>query len=163
VKTEASHLPHALPVVSPPNSTEEEAYHGEIYSKGAMIIHSLRGVLGDEVFFPMLKAFASDDRFTYQNKVSTQDFTDFVQKFSGQDLQGFFDLYLLTIDIPTLKVSKKGKGGYLVSLRGIYFQLPLEIQTSEGIQRIWVGSKPTFVSSASPIEVDPKGWIMMNR
>ena len=162
-KEEARHLPHALPVVSPPNSTEEEAYHGEIYSKGAMVMHSLRGVLGDGVFFPMLKAFAADERFTYANLVSTQDFTDFVQAYSGKDLQGFFDLYLYTVDLPKLKVSKKGKNGFMVSLQGIDFQTPLEIQTSEGLQRVEVGAKPTFVSSTSPIAVDPKGWIMMER
>ncbi len=162
-KEEARHLPHALPVVSPPNSTEEEAYHGEIYSKGAMVMHSLRGILGDEVFFPMLKAFAADDRFTYANLVSTSDFTGFVRDFSGQNLQEFFRFYLTTVELPFLKVRKKGKKGYLVSLQGINFQMPLEIQTSEGLQKIPLGTKPTFVASTSPIVVDPKGWIMMER
>jgi aminopeptidase N len=163
VKSEAKNLPHALPVVSPPNSTEEEAYHGEIYSKGAMVMHSLRGILGDEVFFPMLKAFASDDRFTYLNLVSTRDFTEFVQTFSGQSLQGFFDLYLFSTDLPRLKVSKKGKRGYAISLKGIDFTMPVEVQTSEGLIKIPLGPKPTEVSSTSLPIVDPWGWIMMKK
>src|SRR5690606_2225114 len=123
--------------------------------------HSLRGILGDEVFFPMLKAFAADDRFTYANLVSTSDFTGFVRDFSGQNLQEFFRFYLTTVELPFLKVRKKGKKGYLVSLQGINFQMPLEIRTSEGLQKIPLGTKPTFVASTSPIVVDPKGWIMM--
>lgn len=162
-KSEAKNLPHALPVVSPPNSTEEEAYHGEIYSKGAMIIHSLRGVLGDEIFFPMIKAFASDERFTYQNQVSTKDFTDFVQAYSGKDLQGFFDLYLYSTDLPQLKVGKKGKSGYAISLQGIDFEMPVEVQTSEGLIKVNIGPKAAHISSTTPPVVDPNGWIMVKK
>jgi aminopeptidase N len=163
VKSESRNIPHAKPVVGPPNSTEEEAYHPEIYTKGAVIIHSLRGILGDEVFFPMIKAFASDERFTYQNRVSTKDFTEFVQSYSGQDLQGFFDLYLYSTDLPTLKVSKKGKSGYTLALKDIDFEIPVEVQTSEGLQRINLGSKSVDINSTTPPLIDPKGWIMMVR
>src|SRR5690606_29978566 len=161
VRAEGANMPHALPVVSPPNSTEEEAYHGEIYSKGAMIMHSLRGILGDEVFFPMLRAFTADDRWTYTNLVSTKDFADFVQWYSDHDLKGFFDLYLYSTDLPRLKVSKKGKSRYAVSLQGIDFTMPVEVQTSEGLIKIPLGSKATEVSSSTLPLVDPNGWIMM--
>jgi aminopeptidase N len=161
VKSEAKKIPHAKPVVGPVNSTEEEAYHPEIYSKGALVIHSLRGVLGDEVFFPMIKAFASDERFTYQNRVNTKDFTDFVQTYAGQDLEGFFQLYLYSTELPKLKVSKKGKSGYTISLQEIDFTMPVEVQTSEGIQRVLLGPKATEVKSSTPPIVDPNGWIMM--
>lgn len=163
VKSEAKNIPHAKPVVSPANSTEEEAYHPEIYTKGAMVIHSLRGVLGDEAFFPMIKAFASDERFTYQNRVTTKDFTDFVQAYTGQDLEGFFRLYLYSTDLPSLKVSKKGKSGYTIALKDIDFEIPVEIQTSEGIQRLNLGLKSVAIESTTPPVVDPNGWIMMLR
>jgi aminopeptidase N len=163
VKSVSKNIPHARPVVGPVNSTEEQAYHSEIYSKGAMVIHSLRGVLGDEIFFPMLKAFASDERFTYENKVNTKDFMDFVQTYSGKNLQGFFELYLYSTDLPTLKVSKKGKSRYLISLKGIDFELPVEVQTSQGTQRINLSSKSVEIFSSTPPVVDPNGWIMMAR
>ncbi len=162
-KNDAKYIPHSQPVVSPPNSTEDQAYHGEIYSKGAMVIHSLRGILGDGVFFPMIKAFANDDRFTYQNQVSTRDFTDFVQRYSGQDLRGFFDLYLYSTALPQLKVGKKGKSGYAVSLQGIDFTMPVEIQTSEGLLKVNLGPKATQIPSTTPPLVDPNGWIMLKR
>jgi len=126
-----------------------------------MVIHSLRGILGDNVFFPMIKAFTSDERFTYQNRVNTKDFTDFVQSYSGQDLRGFFELYLNSTDLPKLKVSKKGKTGYAISLQDIDFQMPVEVQTSKGMQRINLGSKAVEVESSTPPVVDPNGWIMM--
>lgn len=163
VKREARGILHEKPVVSPPNSTEETAYHSDIYTKGAMIIHSLRGILGDEIFFPMLEAFASDERFTYLNKVTTKDFTDFVHDYSGKDLEGFFQLYLFSTDLPELKLSKKGKTGYAVSFKGIDFSVPVEIQTSEGLVKVNVGSEPVEIKSSTLPVVDPNGWLMIRR
>lgn len=163
VKSEAKNIPHAKPVVSPLNSTEEQAYHPEIYTKGAMVIHSLRGVLGDELFFPAIKAFVMDERFTYQNRVTTKDFTDFIQSYTQKDFKGFFDLYLYTTSIPKLKMSKKGKEGYMISLQGIEFEIPIEIETSEGIQKILLGKKAVEVKSQTVPVVDPKGWLMLEK
>ena len=163
VKSELQNIPHAKPVQSPPNSTEEEAYHPEIYTKGAYIMHSLRGFLGDELFFPMLKAFASDDRFTYQNRVNSDDFVNFVLDYSGKDLRGFFDLYLLTTSLPEVEVKNKGKKGWQVSLKGIDFEMPVEIGTSEGVQKVNLGLKPMLIKSQTAPEVDPNYWYMLKR
>ncbi|MBN3521572.1 M1 family metallopeptidase [Algoriphagus lutimaris] len=156
-------IPHAKAVVSPPNSTEEEAYHGEIYSKGAAVVHGLRGVVGDEVFFPLLKAFISDDRFTYLNKVNTSGFIEFVNAYTCQDLSAFLNFYLKTTALPALKVGKKGKSGYQVSLKGIDFTIPVEIETSNGLIKEEIGPKPVFIESSTQIKVDPKGWLMLSR
>ncbi len=163
VNAEARDIPHARTVVSPPNSTEKTAYHPEIYTKGAMVIHSLRGVLGDELFFPALKAFAEAEQFTYLNLVTTQDFTDFIQDYTEQNLEGFFELYLKTTRLPEVKVKKKGKNEFLVSLEGIDFEMPVEVKTSTGIQKYSLGKTPVLISSTSTPEVDPKGWLMLQR
>jgi len=162
-RAEARGIPHARPVLSPPNSTEKTAYHPEIYTKGAMVIHSLRGVLGDELFFPALKAFASEEQFTYLNLVTTKDFTDFIQRYTGQNLEGFFKLYLETTNLPELKVRKQGKEGYRIALEGIDFEMPVEINTSEGSQKLLIGKKGVLVTSSSLPEVDPRGWLMLKR
>jgi aminopeptidase N len=152
------------PVVSPRNSTSDIAYHPEIYTKGAFIIHSLRYFLGDEVFFPMLKAFASDERFIYENLVDTSDFTEFVQDYTGrEELKGFFDLYLKSVRLPKVKIRKKGKKGYQVSLTNINFSMPVEIKTSNGYERHILSSKAVMVKSDEPIVVDPKGWYLLDK
>jgi aminopeptidase N len=162
-RSEARGIPHARPVVSPPNSTEKTAYHPEIYTKGAMVIHSLRGVLGDDLFFPALKAFASEEQFTYLNQVTTKDFTDFIQRYTGQNLEGFFKLYLETTALPKLTVSKQGKSGYRIALEGIDFEIPVEVKTSEGSQKLSIGKKGVLVNSSSLPVVDPRGWLMLHR
>ena len=163
VNAEARDIPHAQPVVSPPNSTEKTAYHPEIYTKGAMVIHSLRGVIGDELFFPALKAFAEGEQFSYLNQVNTEEFTAFIQQYTGQNLEGFFELYLKTTRLPEVKVKKRGKNEFLVSLEGIDFEMPVEVKTSTGIQKYSLGKSPTLISSTSTPEVDPRGWLMLKR
>ncbi|SFB18039.1 M1 family metallopeptidase [Algoriphagus aquimarinus] len=162
-KSTLKQISHSKPVVSAVNSTEEEAYHPEIYTKGAYVMHSLRWVLGDDVFFPMLKAFSSDPRFTYENQVNTRDFIDFVQSYSRKDLEGFFQLYLYTTDIPEVKISKKGEKGYEVSLLGIDFQLPVEVETEKGIETVTLGKQPLLINSKSLPIVDPRGWLMLKK
>ncbi len=163
VKSELRNIPHAKPVVSPKNSTEEEAYHGEIYTKGAYVMHSLRWMLGDKLFFPMLKAFAADDRFTYQNRVNTEDFIAFVEAYSEKDLRDFFNLYLNTTDIPEVKISKKGRKGYEVSLEGIDFGMPVEIRTSNGMETFTLSSEPVLIAGKETPVVDPNGWLMLKK
>src|SRR5690554_1202376 len=148
------------PIVGARNSTSDETYQLDIYYKGAYIMHSLRYILGDEVFFPMLQAFLSDEKYTYQNLVETKDFTDFVQTYSNRDLEDFFHLYLFTTDLPEVKVVKKRKNRYEVSFKNIEFALPMDVQTSEGIERIEISSNPIIIESKDPIQVDPKGWYL---
>jgi len=163
VKSVAKTIQNLKPVIGPPNSTEEEAYHPEIYTKGAFLIHSLRGIIGDEVFFPMLKSFVSDERFTYLNRVNSNDFIDFVGEYTAMDLRDFFDFYFWGTELPKVRIVKKGKNGYLISLKGIEFDIPVEIKTSTGILRFVLGSKPVLVNSEIEPEIDPKGWLLLEK
>src|SRR5690606_37153773 len=133
------------------------------YDKGAYVIHSLRYIIGDEIFFPMLKAFLSIEQYTYHNLVETKDFTGFVQQYSGRDLDDFFQLYLYTTDIPQLKVARKGKNNYAVSSSNFDFTLPMDIQTSNGTKRVEISDKPALVQSESEPIVDPEGWYLKQK
>jgi uncharacterized membrane protein YphA (DoxX/SURF4 family) len=163
VKSVAKTIQHLKPVIGPPNSTEEEAYHPEIDTKGAFLIHSLRGIIGDEVFFPMLKSFVSDERFTYLNLVNSNDFIGFVCEYTSMNLRDFFDFYFLGTELPKVRIVKKSKNGYLISLKGIKFTIPVEIKTSKGIVRLTLGSKPVLVNSEIDPEIDPKGWLLLEK
>ncbi|HEX7356598.1 MAG TPA: M1 family aminopeptidase [Ignavibacteriaceae bacterium] len=64
-----------------------------IYLKGAWVLHMLRGVLGDDVFFNCLKQYAKDPGFTYKH-ASTKDFKMICENVSGQDLDYFFNQWI---------------------------------------------------------------------
>jgi aminopeptidase N len=152
-----------LPVVSPPNSHSDIAYHPDVYTKGAFIMHSLRFMLGDDAFFPMLQGIAQQDAFTYDNQVSTADLIDYLSAGSNLAVRDFLTWYLYREDIPRVSVKKKKKNRYQIMLRDIGFELPVEVMTDRGIERLTLSSKPTEVISSKVIEVDPKGWYLFDK
>jgi aminopeptidase N len=156
-------ITHARPVVSPRNTSSDVAYHPEIYTKGAFIIHSLRFYLGDDVFFPMLQALTSNEDFTYQEMMTTENFIQFVNDYTGQDLTGFLDLYLTSVRKPKVSVKKKGKNRYSVSLTQVNFELPIEIETDAGIQRHLLKDSPLIINSTKTPVIDPRNWYLLDR
>ncbi|AWW30486.1 M1 family peptidase [Echinicola strongylocentroti] len=155
-------IENEAPLVKGDNINSAEAYHPDIYTKGAFVMHSLRFVMGDEVFFPMLKAFLQEDRFTYTHQVTTKDFVDFAEQYSGKDLEGFFDIYLYSTKLPKLKVKRKRKRRYDVRLSNVDFSLPVEIKTSDGIEVVELSSDAVRIKSDEKIVVDPNGWYLFD-
>lgn len=60
------------------------------YAKGACVLHMLRYVLGDSLFFNALKSYATDTLFKYKN-ITTDQFTNKISDASGQNLYWFID------------------------------------------------------------------------
>lgn len=94
-----------------------------VYSKGAWVLHMLRGVLraeyggveGDQRFFALLKAYATHDAFTYDSITTTQ-FVDFAEETLGRDLDGYFGPWLYGTEHPDLHWSWTTTGSGVVSL-----------------------------------------------
>ena len=53
-------------------TSSHSSYSGDIYTKGAYFMHSLRYALGDSIFFNTLYEFIEDSSYTYQNFVETE-------------------------------------------------------------------------------------------
>ena len=64
-----------------------------VYAKGATVLHMLRHVIGDSLFFASMKAYASDSRFRFKN-ASTEDFEGVVEQVAGTDLSWFFQEWI---------------------------------------------------------------------
>ncbi|RYY63645.1 MAG: hypothetical protein EOO13_19395, partial [Chitinophagaceae bacterium] len=69
----ASIIRNAKPVVQGEGLTMAQVYNGDVYTKGAFFMHTLRYVLGDELFFPALKKFITDVKFPYNEFFITDD------------------------------------------------------------------------------------------
>ncbi|SKC24264.1 M1 family metallopeptidase, partial [Alkalitalea saponilacus] len=78
---------------------EDDSRHWEIfdyfyYEKGAWLLHMLRGYIGDdEIFFDLIKAYAQDPQFKH-GYVTTDEFRQYVEAFTGLDLYNFFDQWV---------------------------------------------------------------------
>ena len=134
----------------------DSAYHGDIYGKGAFFMHTLRYVMGDDIFFPTLKKLATDPQYTYDNTVTTADVEKLFSGAYGKSLEPLFHLFLYTTNKLEVQVKQTKENEYLVKLLNLDMQIPIDVQTDAGIQRITTDKKGTTVTSKSPINIHPK-------
>ncbi len=87
-------------------------HDNDIYSKGALVCHSLRWLLGDDVFFTVLRRWAYPDPATESVTDGSQvrfETTDgllaIAEQHSGLDLDWFWEVYLRQPDLPVLEVT----------------------------------------------------------
>jgi aminopeptidase N len=144
------------PVVQGKDLDTDQVYIGDIYGKGAFFMHTLRYVIGDEIFFPTLKKLATDPKYTYDNFVSTDDVEKLFSTASGKDLKPLFDFYLRTINKLEVTVKQTDNTKFKISVSNFEMDLPLEITTDKGLQKITLTKAGTVVESTSMPIVDPK-------
>lgn len=149
-----------LPIVQGEVVDSRQAYHADIYGKGALFMHTLRYVLGDDVFFPTLKSFATDPRYTYDNMVVTSDVLKHFNTASGKDLTPLFRLFIYSTDKLAVMVKELASGGYSVKLDNLDMTIPVEIQTSSGKRKMMLSKKAVTVKSESMPVIDPDGYYL---
>lgn len=149
------------------------------YSKASIVLHMLRGVIGDDNFFKTMYDYANDTKIKYGAAV-TEDFQRVAETVSGMDLNWFFQQWIYGSNYPHYKVSynfKNTDGVYTVPLTitqtqgsSNLFKMPIEIQakyydgTSESFI-VWDSLETqsfTLNVKEEPfdISVDPNNWIL---
>jgi aminopeptidase N len=148
------------PVVQGETMNSGDAYYSDIYPKGAFFMHTLRCVLGDEVFFPTLKKLATAPQYTYSNFVTTDDVEQLFSKASGKDLKPLFDFYLRTTKLLEITIKQTGFNEYSIKSANGPMPLPLEVLTGNGTEQITLTGKWTKIKSSFPPVADPKGYYL---
>ncbi len=69
------------------------------YSKGAYVLHMLRGVVGDSVFFDILKTYVAHPSVSYGTAV-TEDFQAIAESVYGNSLEYFFQQWIYGVKFP---------------------------------------------------------------
>jgi aminopeptidase N len=144
------------PVVMGKDITEDEAYHPDIYPKGAFFMHTLRYIIGDSLFFPAIKQLATDSNHVYTHTMSTNDVEQLFDQASGRDLSPLFHLFLYTTDKLEIHVRQTKVNQYLIQLPAIDMALPLEITTDAGTNRLVVDKKGITVTSMTMPMIDAR-------
>jgi aminopeptidase N len=81
---------------------DPRVFRALVYNKGAAVLHMLRRLLGDEVFFRGLRRFYMDRRY---QKAGTEDFERAMEAESGRVLDRFFERWIYGSSIPRVKYS----------------------------------------------------------
>jgi len=144
------------PVIPDDSADSDEVYQSDIYGKGAFFMHSLRFVIGDSIFFPTLRKFATDPKYTYDNLVTTNDLEQLFSSASGKNLKTFFDLFLRTVNKLEISLTQTGDDTYILRVLNLDMTLPIEVQTDSGIQIKTTDKKGVRITSKSMPIVDPR-------
>lgn len=144
-----------IPVVRGEEVDSDSAYNSDIYGKGAFFMHTLRYVMGDEIFFATLKKLATAPQYTYDNTVVTADVEQLFSGAYGKSLNPLFKLYLYTTDKLEIHVKQTGDDKYVVKLLNMDMPLPVNIVTDAGMQRLVVDKKGITITSKTPLQIDP--------
>jgi aminopeptidase N len=143
---------------------------GDIYTKGALILHALRYLIGDRAFFNSLRHMAyptkamekvTDGR--QEHLVTTDDFLTIAERESGMRLDWFFELYLRQPKLPKLVTSVEGNTMTLKweTPDGLPFPMPIDVQIDGKIQRLKMeGGKGSVTFTGTPPVIDPESWVL---
>jgi aminopeptidase N len=84
-----------------------KVFRALVYNKGAVALHMLRRLVGDDVFFAGLRDFYATWRY---QKAGTGDFRAAMEKASGRPLDRFFERWIFGSGIPALHFSYVAEG-----------------------------------------------------
>lgn len=165
------------------NSISEIFNGNRSYAKGSIVLHMLRGVVGDSVFFQILKTYAEDPQLAYGVAV-TSDFQNIAENVSAMNLDYFFQQWIYGESYPFYNIDwgyeQAGENSYEVSLtltqsvkpNPSFFTMPaqVEIKTSEGdtVIKIFNNSQQqsyNFIVNGKPssLTFDPGNKILKDK
>jgi hypothetical protein len=95
-----------------------------VYNKGAMTLHMLRRLTGDEVFFRALRRYYHEHRFS---KTSTDELRQAFEAETGRDWSRFFEQWIYGAALPRLSSSWHVQG------RGDESQVVVRLEQPDGV------------------------------
>ena len=130
---------------------DPRVFRALVYNKGASVLHMLRRLLGDDVFFRGLRRFYLDRRY---QKAGTEDFERAMEAESGRVLDRFFERWIYNSGIPRVRYAAQIGDKHVV----IRFE-----QTGEQVYDIPVTVTLTFADGRTVNHVMALGDVQVER
>lgn len=157
-------------------STTSQIFNGNLtYNKAGWVVHMLRGVLGDSLFFEALQSYAYNDSLAY-DAATTENFKVVCEDVSGLELDSFFEQWIYGEFYPkySLAWNTNNENQLQINISQIqnwqFFDMPIEIAVFTDLDtfRLKVDnyglSQDYFINSVNGVvqrvELDPENWIL---
>ncbi len=170
----APHEPRSLRQVFVTLSRDPLQWDVDAYAKGAWVLHTLRYLVGDEVFFDALRRWAYPDAAAAATTDgrqcrfgSTERFRALVEELWGQDLGWFFEVYLRQPALPRL-VTRVRDGSLHLRWEAPCerpFAMPVEVDAEGRRVRVELPHGEAEIPWDDDVvpAVDPDSWILRAR
>ncbi len=152
-----------------------------IYDKGAYVLHMLRGVLGDDVFWDCIYTYSTDPDLMYGQAI-TEDLQTVCEDVLGEELGYFFEQWIYDAYYPQYNYNFENRGDSLafvikqvqeqIGYRPL-FTMPVQVKLefvsggdtiiqvfNDEIYQVFTVPVPEEVSM---IIVDPEDWILCQK
>ena len=165
--------------VENPSSNSQIFNSSLSYNKASWVLHMLRHKVGDEMFFEILKEYASNDSLAY-NAASTADFQKVCEDISGTDFEQFFQQWIYGDRYPKYELSwwSDENDIYKVKIDQIQsygiFSMPIDLNFSGSVGPLSVDTTIVVENNTSShiyeisgldffvenVTIDPNNWIL---
>jgi aminopeptidase N len=169
-------IANKAPIVSGRILTEEEVYEeekggpgGDIYVKGAWVLHTLRNLIGDKDFWEVTRRLVygrpDPKPGNFQPRfATTPEYIGIVNQVTGRDMTWFFDVYLREAALPELLQTREG-GRLTLKWKTPSdrpFPLPVEVEVDGKVETVAMadGTGGIAVPADAHIVVDPNARIL---
>ncbi|MCX8475803.1 MAG: M1 family metallopeptidase [Sphingomonas sp.] len=169
-------IANKAPIVSGRILTEEEVYEeekggpgGDIYVKGAWVLHTLRNLIGDKDFWEVTRRLVygrpDPKPGNFQPRfATTPEYVGIVNQVTGKDMTWFFDVYLREAALPELLQTRES--GRLTlkwkTPNDRPFPLPVEVEVGGKVETVAMegGTGSIAVPADAHVVVDPNARIL---
>jgi aminopeptidase N len=175
-----SRIQNKAPVVSGKPKLEEDVYDTkrggpgqDVYNKGALILHTLRGLIGDEAFFRSVRELVYGTDTPRPGAFAprygtTPEFIAIVKRVSGRDLDWFFQAYLYRAALPELQATRSGNTLQLSwkTQDNTPFPMPVEVRVGSRIVTVPMADGrgsvdlPANAAAGADYTLDPRSRIL---
>lgn len=155
----------------------DDLFGSYAYSRGAAVLHMIRGLLGDSLWWASINRYVTDN---YARNVQTSDLRDAIEATTGREMDWFFDQWIYHGGHPELSVSTdynfndrmlKVEVEQTQTVDDVtpVFRFPLEIEWVSGDER----GRFTYEISEKDVSyyvkldqapdyvlIDPDGWLL---
>ena len=152
------------------------------YEKGGSVLHMLRGIVGDNKFFQIMREYNNEPGLAY-NVATTEDFQRIAERVTGLDLNYFFKEWIYGENFPKYKYNwnyqQVNGNNYVLNIKvsqtantnPIYFTMPIQVKitSAKGDSTITIFNNQQNQSWNIPISgiptnvvIDPDNWILKN-
>ena len=111
---------------------DSRVFRALVYNKGALVLHMLRQLMGDEAFFRGVRRYYAENRY---KKAGTEDLQRVMEAEAGRSLERFFERWIYQSALPRVRYTTNVEGPEVVvrfEQIGEIYDLPVTVTINAG-------------------------------
>lgn len=163
-------ISNQAPIAKKGPATAQEMYHRDVYFKGALILHTLRSMIGKEGVTAVLRRFLSSGSTDAPScrHVDTEGFLSVAESVADQSLDGVFETYLYQASLPRIDSTRTDEALVLewTNTQTSEFDVPIPVEVNGETTDVAMSGgrgRLPIPESGADVRIDPEGWVLRAR